>query len=127
MANVSLRHISKRFGHVNAVRDLSLIVSDGEFVVLLGPSGAGKTTTLRLVTCLERPDSGMVFMHGREVTRESCLSAALAGASRSGGADPKARRTDRRAFAYHQQAREPRHAAFRRRDAARCDRACAGT
>src|SRR5579859_4115942 len=70
MANVSLRHISKRFGHVNAVRDLSLIISDGEFVVLLGPSGAGKTTTLRLVTGLERPDAGMVFIDGRDVTRD---------------------------------------------------------
>jgi multiple sugar transport system ATP-binding protein len=70
MANVSLRHISKRFGHVNAVRDLSLIISNGEFVVLLGPSGAGKTTTLRLVTGLERPDAGMVFIDGRDVTRD---------------------------------------------------------
>ena len=70
MANVSLRHISKRFGHVDAVRDLSLVVDDGEFVVLLGPSGAGKTTTLRLVTGLERPDAGMVFIDGRDVTRD---------------------------------------------------------
>ena len=64
MANVSLRHISKRFGHVDAVRDLSLVVNDGEFVVLLGPSGAGKTTTLRLVTGLERPDAG-IGLHRR--------------------------------------------------------------
>src|ERR1700733_1345456 len=70
MANVSLRHISKRFGHVEAVRDLSLVVSDGEFVVLLGPSGAGKTTTLRLITGLERPDTGTVFIDGRDVTRD---------------------------------------------------------
>src|ERR1700757_77499 len=70
MANVSLRHISKRFGHVDAVRDLSLAVNDGEFVVLLGPSGAGKTTTLRLVTGLERPDVGAVLIDGRDVTRD---------------------------------------------------------
>jgi multiple sugar transport system ATP-binding protein len=70
MANVSLRHISKRFGHVNAVRDLSLVVNDGEFVVLLGPSGAGKTTTLRLITGLERPDAGAIFIDGRDVTRD---------------------------------------------------------
>jgi multiple sugar transport system ATP-binding protein len=70
MANVALRHISKRFGHVDAVRDLSLVVNDGEFVVLLGPSGAGKTTTLRLVTGLERPDTGTVFIDGRDVTRD---------------------------------------------------------
>src|SRR5580700_317038 len=70
MANVSLRHISKRFGHVDAVRDLSLVVNDGEFVVLLGPSVAGKTTALRLVTGLERPDTGTVFIDGRDVTRD---------------------------------------------------------
>src|SRR6201987_1445605 len=70
MANVSLRHISKRFGHVDAVRDLSLAVNDGELAVLLGPSGAGKTTTLRLVTGLECPDAGTVFIDGRDVTRD---------------------------------------------------------
>ena len=70
MANVSLRHISKRFGPVEAVRDFSLVVNDGEFVVLLGPSGAGKTTTLRLITGLERPDTGTVFIDGRDVTRD---------------------------------------------------------
>src|SRR6201996_3464365 len=70
MANVSLRHISKRFGHVEAVRDFSLTVNDGEFVVLLGPSGAGKTTTLRLITGLEQPDAGAILIGGRDVTRD---------------------------------------------------------
>src|SRR6516162_7266576 len=70
MANVSLRHISKRFGYVDAVRGLSLAVNDGEFVVLLGPSGAGKTTTLRLITGLEHPDDGFIAIDGRDVTRD---------------------------------------------------------
>jgi multiple sugar transport system ATP-binding protein len=70
MANVSLRHVSKRFGHVDAVRDLSMAINDGEFIVLLGPSGAGKTTTLRLITGLERPDQGMISIDGRDVTRD---------------------------------------------------------
>jgi multiple sugar transport system ATP-binding protein len=70
MANVTLRHVSKRFGAIEAVRDLSLAINDGEFVVLLGPSGAGKTTTLRLITGLERPDQGSVAIDGREVTRD---------------------------------------------------------
>jgi multiple sugar transport system ATP-binding protein len=70
MADVALRHISKRFGQLDAVRDLSLAVKDGEFVVLLGPSGAGKTTTLRLVTGLERPDAGTVVIDGRDVTAD---------------------------------------------------------
>ncbi len=68
MANISLHHVSKRFGQVNAVRDLSMAINDGEFIVLLGPSGAGKTTTLRLVTGLERPDEGLISIDGRDVT-----------------------------------------------------------
>jgi len=70
MANVVLRHVSKRFGHVEAVRALSLAINHGEFVVLLGPSGAGKTTTLRLISGLERPDAGSISINGRDVTRD---------------------------------------------------------
>jgi multiple sugar transport system ATP-binding protein len=68
MADVILRNISKRFGTVEAVHELSLPVNDGEFLVLLGPSGAGKTTTLRLITGLESPDAGSVMIDGRDVT-----------------------------------------------------------
>ena len=50
--------VNKRFGASRRSRDLSLTIGDGEFVVLLGPTGAGKTTTLRLVAGLERPDEG---------------------------------------------------------------------
>ena len=70
MASVVLRHVSKRFGQIEAVRDLSLAINDGEFVVLLGPSGAGKTTTLRLITGLDRPDAGSISINGRDVTRD---------------------------------------------------------
>jgi len=71
MASVAIDNISKRFGQTEAVRELTLHIDDGEFVVLLGPSGAGKTTTLRLVTGLEHPDSGSISIGGREVTREA--------------------------------------------------------
>jgi multiple sugar transport system ATP-binding protein len=70
MADVRLDAIGKRFGAVTAVDELSLTISDGEFVVLLGPTGAGKTTTLRLVAGLERPDGGRIAIAGRDVTRE---------------------------------------------------------
>jgi multiple sugar transport system ATP-binding protein len=70
MADVSLVDISKRFGAVEAVRNLSLSIADGEFVVLLGPTGAGKTTTLRLIAGLERPDRGGVVIGGRDVTSD---------------------------------------------------------
>jgi multiple sugar transport system ATP-binding protein len=67
MADVSLANISKTFGMVAAIKNLSLDIADGEFVILLGPTGAGKTTTLRLLAGLERPDSGQVFIAGRQV------------------------------------------------------------
>ena len=68
MADLRLTGIAKRFGAVQAVRDLNLSVASGEFIVLLGPSGAGKTTTLRLVAGLERPDAGQVHIAGHDVT-----------------------------------------------------------
>ena len=68
MADLRLERIGKRFGTTTAVRDLSLEVASGEFIVLLGPSGAGKTTTLRLVAGLEKPDGGSVAIGGHDVT-----------------------------------------------------------
>ena len=68
MADLRLDGVGKRFGSVQAVDDLSLEVASGEFIVLLGPSGAGKTTTLRLVAGLEEPDHGRVHIGGHDVT-----------------------------------------------------------
>ncbi len=68
MADVRLEAVCKSFDKTEAVRELSLAIGDGEFVVLLGPTGAGKTTTLRVVAGLERPDSGRVSIAGRDVT-----------------------------------------------------------
>jgi multiple sugar transport system ATP-binding protein len=69
VTEVALRDLSKRFGAVPAVAELSLTIADGELVVLLGPTGAGKTTTLRLIAGLERPDAGQVLIGGQDVTR----------------------------------------------------------
>ena len=69
MAEVVLANVSKRFGDVEAVRELSLTIQDGEFVVLLGPTGAGKTTTLRVIAGLEKPEAGSVAIAGRDVTK----------------------------------------------------------
>ncbi len=71
MSEVALDGVSKRFGATHAVSDLSLTIEDGAFVVLLGPTGAGKTTTLRLVAGLERPDAGRIRIAGQDVTRDS--------------------------------------------------------
>jgi multiple sugar transport system ATP-binding protein len=69
MAEIALKGVNKRFGDIEAVRDLSLKIAPGEFVVLLGPTGAGKTTTLRLIAGLEKPDRGIVTIEGRDVTK----------------------------------------------------------
>jgi multiple sugar transport system ATP-binding protein len=69
MAEVILAEVSKRFGPVAALTRLSLAVGDGDFIVLLGPTGAGKTTTLRLIAGLETPDEGRIAIAGRDVAK----------------------------------------------------------
>ena len=69
MADVQLTNLGKSFGSIAAVADINLHAASGEFIVLLGPSGAGKTTTLRLVAGLESPDAGQVHIGGRDVTQ----------------------------------------------------------
>jgi iron(III) transport system ATP-binding protein len=66
-AFLSLRRLTKRFGAVTAVREVSLDVAEGEFVCFLGPSGCGKTTLLRIVAGLETPDSGEALLRGRDL------------------------------------------------------------
>ncbi len=69
MAEVKVENISKRFKHTQAVSNLSFTIKDGEFVILLGPTGAGKTTTLRLIAGLEKADTGQIVIHERDVTQ----------------------------------------------------------
>jgi multiple sugar transport system ATP-binding protein len=67
MARIQLENISKNFGRHTALEDLDLDVADGEFFVLLGPTGAGKTTTLRLIAGLEKPTVGRIRINGIDV------------------------------------------------------------
>jgi branched-chain amino acid transport system ATP-binding protein len=62
-----VRNLSKRFGGLQAVQDVSFSISEGETVALIGPNGAGKTTTFSLITGYHRPDAGSVFAFGREL------------------------------------------------------------
>ena len=68
MAEVQLDFISKSFAATKAVVDMNLTIPDGSFVVLLGPTGAGKTTTLRLIAGLEKPDTGTIRIAGNDVS-----------------------------------------------------------
>lgn len=62
--------ITKRFGDAEVLNGIDLEIQKGEFITLLGSSGCGKTTTLRIIAGLEQPDAGQVFLQGRDVTSE---------------------------------------------------------
>ncbi len=66
---LELRSISKNFGSNQALQDVDLVVPHGSLIVLLGPAGAGKTTTLRIIAGLEAPSSGEVFIEGMDFTK----------------------------------------------------------
>src|SRR5215813_14981756 len=65
--NISLRGVTKRFGAATAVDALSLEIREGELVSVVGGSGCGKTTTLRMIAGFERPDAGEIAFDGRVV------------------------------------------------------------
>ena len=67
MADVTLRHVVKRFDEVEAVRNIDLDIPNNEFVVLVGPSGCGKSTTLRMIAGLEEVSEGEIFIGGELV------------------------------------------------------------
>src|SRR6202030_4327727 len=62
-----IRGLSKRFGGLRAVQDVSFTIKENETVALIGPNGAGKTTSFNLITGFHRPDSGSVLAYGREI------------------------------------------------------------
>src|SRR5256714_14066714 len=64
----SVRGVSKHFKKSRVLEDVSFDVAEGESLVLLGASGSGKTTILRIIAGLEQPDSGRVILHGKDVT-----------------------------------------------------------
>jgi len=66
---VCVRDVSKRFGDTTVLDDINFDVAEGEIVVLLGASGSGKTTILRIISGLEMPASGQVILHGKDVTK----------------------------------------------------------
>jgi ABC-type Fe3+/spermidine/putrescine transport system ATPase subunit len=72
MPNIKLDHVTKTYndGKVVALQDLSLTISDGDYVFILGPSGCGKTTLLRMISGLITPTSGKVYINGRDVTND---------------------------------------------------------
>jgi multiple sugar transport system ATP-binding protein len=78
MSDLRITGLAKRFGSVEALRGLDLDVGAGEFFCLLGPSAAGKTTTLRVIAGLEEPDAGRVHFGGDDITRRPARERGLA-------------------------------------------------
>ena len=67
MSRIELKHIDKFYGSNHVLRDINLVIEDGDFMTLLGPSGCGKTTTLRVVSGLEKPQGGVMTIDGVEM------------------------------------------------------------
>ena len=65
---IRLENVSKSFGGKKVLDNISLDIKKGEFLTLLGPSGCGKTTTLRLISGFTTPDSGTVYMDGKDIS-----------------------------------------------------------
>src|SRR5881409_3981349 len=65
--SIELKNVSKQFGDTTAVNDVSFAVHEGELMALLGPSGGGKTTVLRMIAGLEMPTAGDVLIRGQRV------------------------------------------------------------
>jgi ABC-2 type transport system ATP-binding protein len=68
---IELEGLTKVYGKIRAVNDLSFAIGDGEVFGLLGPNGAGKTTTIKMLTALSRPDAGCCRIHGFDVVRNA--------------------------------------------------------
>jgi spermidine/putrescine transport system ATP-binding protein len=65
---ITLDRVRKRFGNVEAVKEMTTEIREGEFFTMLGPSGCGKTTTLRMIAGFEEPDEGTILLRGDDVT-----------------------------------------------------------
>lgn len=67
MSRIELKNINKYYGKNHVLKDLDLVIEDGEFMTRLGPSGCGKTTTLRVIVGLEKPQSGIINLDDRQI------------------------------------------------------------
>ena len=80
---LSLEHVTKRFGGLTAVRDVTLEVRAGDLLGVIGPNGAGKTTLFNLIGGYYRPDEGRIAFEGRDVTGQPAHAIAMLGLTRT--------------------------------------------
>jgi ABC-type sugar transport system ATPase subunit len=108
MASVTYENVTKTFDGTVAVNDLSLVVAEGEFIVLVGPSGCGKSTALRMLAGLERIDDGRILIGDRVVNNVAPAARDVAMVFQSYALYPHMTVYDNLAFALRN-ARVPRH------------------
>lgn len=65
----SVRNISKKYGEIYALKELSLDIDEGDFISVMGPSGSGKTTLLNIISCLDKPTTGVVEIDGVDIAK----------------------------------------------------------
>ncbi|MFV0245056.1 MAG: ABC transporter ATP-binding protein [Qingshengfaniella sp.] len=82
-AILELKNVSRQFGGIRALNDVSFSLHEGEIVALIGPNGAGKTTLVNAITGVHRPSSGQVFFEGQDVSRQKPFQAARRGLART--------------------------------------------
>ena len=71
MSLLEIRHVSKIYGELKALDDVSLQVEQGEWVAIMGPSGSGKSTMMNMIGCMDKPTKGEVVLDGVDIARES--------------------------------------------------------
>ncbi len=71
MSLLDIRNVSKVYGELKALDDVSLQVEQGEWVAIMGPSGSGKSTMMNIIGCMDKPTRGEVFLDGVDISRES--------------------------------------------------------
>ena len=82
---INAQHITKTYGQIPAVLDLSIQVKAGDFFGFLGPNGAGKTTTIRMLTGILAPDRGTMIINGQDISKRQELSRVIGVLSESRG------------------------------------------
>jgi simple sugar transport system ATP-binding protein len=79
VANIELRNVSKSFGNVNALQDVTFSVDEAEVVSIVGDNGAGKSTLIKILSGVHAPDSGEIYFHNKRVTKWNAAVARSAG------------------------------------------------